>query len=98
MAVKAFADSLMVIPTTLAENAGLDPLDIVAQLKAAYSEGKKNIGLDLSQHNVGVLGKPGDMLSLGILDQGIRKNISNESSAKLIFSTVGLELIRLLAL
>ncbi len=26
LAVKAFADSLMVIPTTLAENAGLDPL------------------------------------------------------------------------
>lgn len=68
LAVKAFADSLMVIPTTLAENAGLDPLDIVAQLKAAYAEGKKNIGLDLSQHNVGVLGKPGDMLSLGILE------------------------------
>ena len=68
LAVKAFADSLMVIPTTLAENAGLDPLDIVAQLKAAYAEGKKNIGLDLSQHNVGVLGKPGDMISLGILE------------------------------
>ncbi len=65
LAVRAFAEALEVIPTTLAENAGLDPLDIVAELKAAK---KKNIGLDLSQHNIGVLGKPGDMVSLGILE------------------------------
>jgi len=68
LAIKAFAESLLIIPTTLAENAGLDPLDIVAELKAAHSEGKANIGLDLSQHNIGVLGKPGDMKELGIVE------------------------------
>ena len=68
LAIQAFAESLLVIPTTLAENAGLDPLDIVAELKAAHSEGTPNIGLDLSQHNVGVLGKPGDMLKIGVLE------------------------------
>jgi thermosome len=36
LAVEAFADSLEIIPITLAENAGLDPIDILVALRAAH--------------------------------------------------------------
>jgi thermosome len=38
LAVEAFADSLEVIPITLAENAGLDPIDILVALRAAHDK------------------------------------------------------------
>ena len=38
LAVEAFADSLEVIPITLAENAGLDPIDILVALRAAHEK------------------------------------------------------------
>ncbi len=36
LAIKAFADALEVIPRSLAENAGLDPIDILVELRAAH--------------------------------------------------------------
>ena len=36
LAIEAFADSLEIIPVTLAENAGLDPIDILVALRAAH--------------------------------------------------------------
>lgn len=47
IAVEAFASALEFIPTTLAENAGLDPLDILTELKASHDAGNKNHGLNL---------------------------------------------------
>ncbi|NQV08403.1 thermosome subunit, partial [Candidatus Woesearchaeota archaeon] len=41
LAVQAFADSMEVIPRTLAENAGLDPIDVLTELKAAHDKGNK---------------------------------------------------------
>jgi len=38
LAIEAFADSLEVIPITLAENAGLDPIDILVSLRAAHEK------------------------------------------------------------
>ncbi|MCD6263920.1 TCP-1/cpn60 chaperonin family protein [Candidatus Bathyarchaeota archaeon] len=38
LAIEAFADALEVIPKTLAENAGLDPLDILVSLRAAHEK------------------------------------------------------------
>jgi thermosome len=38
LAIEAFADSLEVIPITLAENAGLDPIDILVALRAAHDK------------------------------------------------------------
>ncbi|MDD9953064.1 MAG: thermosome subunit alpha [Candidatus Woesearchaeota archaeon] len=40
LAARAFAKSLEVIPRTLAENAGIDPVDAVTQLKAAHKNNK----------------------------------------------------------
>ena len=47
LAVQAFADSVEIIPRTLAENAGLDPIDILTELKAAHDKDKKWHGIDV---------------------------------------------------
>ncbi len=47
LAVEEFANSLETIPITLSENAGLDPIDILTELKAAHENNKINFGLNL---------------------------------------------------
>ncbi len=47
LAVQAFAEAMEVIPRTLAENAGLDPIDVLVELKAAHDKGKKWAGIDV---------------------------------------------------
>jgi chaperonin GroEL (HSP60 family) len=63
LAVKAFADALLTIPTTLAENAGIDPLDILNELRSAHAEGKVSAGINLLQN-----GKIADMFKAGIIE------------------------------
>ncbi|AGB14794.1 thermosome subunit [Halovivax ruber XH-70] len=46
LAVEAFADALEVIPRTLAENAGLDPIDSLVELRSDHDAGKTGAGLD----------------------------------------------------
>ncbi|MCC6020948.1 MAG: TCP-1/cpn60 chaperonin family protein [Thermoproteaceae archaeon] len=62
-AIEAFARALEAIPKTLAENAGLDPIDIITELRHRHeqSDGWK-YGLDVYQ------GKVVDMMSLGIIE------------------------------
>jgi thermosome len=47
LAVEAFANALELIPRTLAENAGLDPIDTLVDLRAAHEDGEENAGLDV---------------------------------------------------
>ena len=61
LAVNAFADAMDIVPRTLAENAGLDPIDILVQLRSAHEKKDgKNIGIDV------ISGK-----TLNTLDRGI---------------------------
>ncbi len=46
LAVEAFADSLEVIPRTLAENAGHDPIDSLVELRSTHDDGQFAAGLD----------------------------------------------------
>ncbi|HIG38250.1 MAG TPA: thermosome subunit [Candidatus Poseidoniales archaeon] len=47
MAIEAFSGALEVIPRTLAENAGLDPVDTIIDLRKAHSEGKSHFGVNV---------------------------------------------------
>ena len=47
LAIEAFADALESIPKTLAENAGLDVIDILIKLRKAHKDGNKYAGLDV---------------------------------------------------
>jgi len=53
LAVEEFANALEFIPTTLAENAGMDPIDVLTELKAMHDAGNMNIGLNLFENKVG---------------------------------------------
>ena len=46
---QAYADALEVIPTTLAENAGLNPISIVTELRNRHSLGERNAGINVKR-------------------------------------------------
>ncbi len=52
LAANAFADALEIIPLTLAENAGLDTIDIEVRLRSAHSKGKTWYGVDVFEGKV----------------------------------------------
>ena len=52
LAVEEFARALEFIPTTLAENAGLDPIDILTELKGSHDAGNRNFGLNLFANSI----------------------------------------------
>ena len=52
LAVEEFASALEFIPITLAENAGLDPIDILTELKSRHDSGEKNTGLNLFTNRI----------------------------------------------
>ena len=62
LAIEAFANALEVIPRTLAENAGLDPIDKLVELRAAHEKGMKTYGLDVYE------GKAVDMWEAGVVE------------------------------
>jgi thermosome len=62
LAVLAFAEALEGIPLTLAETAGLDPLDIIVELRASHEKGQKWIGVDAYE------GKCMDMMKADVVE------------------------------
>jgi len=47
IAIDAFASAMEVVPTALSENAGLDPIDILIELRQAHKGGKKFAGVNV---------------------------------------------------
>ncbi|AKB13639.1 thermosome subunit [Methanosarcina thermophila] len=52
LAVKAYAEALEIIPRTLAENAGLDPIDMLMELRSQHEKGLKTAGLNVFEGKV----------------------------------------------
>jgi len=52
MCVREFADALEVIPYTLAENAGLNPINIVTELRNKHAKGEKAAGISLRRFGI----------------------------------------------
>ena len=52
LAARRFAEAIEIIPTTLAENAGLDPIDILSDLRAAHEKGGTWMGVDVLRGSV----------------------------------------------
>ncbi|KNH07293.1 T-complex protein 1 delta subunit [Perkinsela sp. CCAP 1560/4] len=50
--VRAYADAFEIIPYTLAENAGLNPIAIVTQLRRAHNEGHSSYGIDVRKGDI----------------------------------------------
>jgi len=62
LAVLKFADSLESIPLTLAENAGMDIIDVQVELRAKHSQGKTWYGVNARS------GKVGDMMEEKVIE------------------------------
>lgn len=62
LAVQAFAHAIEIIPRTLIENAGLDPIDLMTELKAAHQNGMRHTGINVHT------GKTMNALEEGILE------------------------------
>ena len=57
LAVMIFAEALESVPTTLAENAGLDPIDIISDLRARHEKEQTWAGVDVLNGKVGDMNK-----------------------------------------
>ncbi len=62
LAVEKFAEALEVIPMQLAENAGLDPIEVIVSLRARHKKGEKWAGVNVME------GKIDDMYKLEVLE------------------------------
>jgi len=82
LAVAEFANSLEFIPTTLAENAGLDPIDTLTELKARHDKGEKFAGLNLFKNIIEDNIKAGIVEPLRIKTQAI--NSASEVSMMIL--------------
>jgi thermosome len=72
LAVLSFADSIEIVPRTLAENAGLDPIDILTELKAKHDFGIKWAGIDVNSGKVMDSWKEGVIEPLKIKTQAVK--------------------------
>ena len=62
LAIKKYAEALEVIPLTIAENAGMDPIDTMANLRAKQNQGRKWTGIDAKNTKIA------DMLSIDVVE------------------------------
>jgi thermosome len=75
LAALAFAESLEVIPITLAENAGLDPIDTLVELRSRHEKGAKWAGVDVFS------GEAKDMAKLDVYEPlAVKEQIIKSSS------------------
>jgi len=85
--IKAYAEALEVVPRTLAENAGLDALQVKANLYAAHEKGETSVGVDILGTRTGSGVK--DMTTESILDHQAEK-----ANALRLASTTVLTILR----
>ena len=62
LAVQSFSEAIEAVPLTLSENAGLDPIDILSELRARHEKGEKWAGVDVFE------GKSKDMKELEVYE------------------------------
>jgi len=75
LAVSAFAEALEIVPKTLAENAGLDSIDVLVDLRAAHEE-STYMGIDVFD------GKIVDMKEAGVIEPHRVKKQAIQSAAE----------------
>ena len=77
LAIEAFAEALEIVPKTLAENAGLEPIDVMVEIKAAHEKPDGfSYGVDV------FTGKIVNMLEKGVIEPLIVKEQAIKSAAE----------------
>ena len=62
LAIKKYAEALETIPLTIAENAGMDPIDTMANLRAKQNHGQKWTGIDARNMKIA------DMMAINVVE------------------------------
>ena len=62
LAIKKYAEALEIIPLTIAENAGMDPIDTMATLRSKQNQGQKWTGIDARNTKIA------DMMAINVLE------------------------------
>lgn len=62
LAIKKYAEALETIPLTIAENAGMDPIDTMANLRAKQNQGQKWTGIDARRLKIA------DMMAINVVE------------------------------
>jgi thermosome len=82
LAIIVFAESLEIVATTLAENAGLNPIDILSELRIRHEKGETWAGIDV------LAGKVEDMTKINVYEPlAVKKQIiksANEASTMIL--------------
>ncbi len=71
LAVAVFADALEIIPKTLAESAGLDPIDMLVEMRSQHEKGNKDDGLNVFKGKVENMWENGVIEPLRVKTQAI---------------------------
>ncbi len=71
LAVNSFAEAIEIIPKTLAENSGLDPIDLLTELKSQHDKGRKWAGIDVFTGKIMDAWKEGVIEPLKVKTQAI---------------------------
>jgi len=73
LAIEAFAESMEIVPKTLAENAGLEPIDILVALRSAHEKSKGSLmGVDVFTGKIIDMRKNGVIEPLRVKEQAIK--------------------------
>ncbi len=62
LAINAFADAVEIVPRTLAESTGIDPIEILMNLRSEHEKGNAGYGVDVFQSKIS------DMIKLGVVE------------------------------
>jgi len=73
LAIEAFADAIEIVPKTLAENAGLEPIDIIVALRAAHEKPEgHSMGVDIFSGDIINMYEKGIIEPLLVKEQAIK--------------------------
>ncbi|MGB0365718.1 MAG: thermosome subunit alpha [Candidatus Poseidoniaceae archaeon] len=72
MAIEAFASALEIIPRTLAENAGLDPVTTIIALRKAHADGASHAGINVYEGGVVDMQAANVLEPLRVVEQAIQ--------------------------
>jgi len=72
LAVRAFAEALEAVTVTLTENAGLDPIDILSELRSRHEKGETWAGIEVNSGKIQDMSKAGVYEPLAVKKQIIK--------------------------
>ncbi|MEM2111097.1 MAG: thermosome subunit beta [Candidatus Bathyarchaeia archaeon] len=80
LAIEAFADAVEVVPKTLAENAGLEPIDIMVELRASHEKTDgESMGVDVFTGKIANMFENGVVEPLSVKEQAIKSAVEAAS-------------------